>query len=79
LSLKGKLRVYELPGGTQVVRVWRDLQLSEVVTGAASRLMLVDTQGEIPSDVLCEWLGKAEAERKDWEESRDVVSSHSRS
>jgi len=50
-----------------------------VVTGAASRLMLVDTKGEIPSDVLCEWLGKAEAERKDWEESRDVVSSHSRS
>jgi len=71
MSLKGKLRTYELAGGTKVIRVWKGLELSENPTGAASRLMLLDTKGEIPTDVLCSWLNDVETERRAWEKNKE--------
>lgn len=68
MALTGKLKVYRLSRGTKVVRVWKDLELSKTVTGAASRLILMDTKGEIPANVLCDWLSEVEARRKEWEE-----------
>lgn len=71
MALKGKLRIYTLSGGTKVIRVWKGLELSENLTGAVSRLMLVDTKGEIPSEVLCNWLSEVELERRIWEQKRE--------
>lgn len=71
MALKGKLRTYTLSGGTKAVKVWKGLELSENPTGAASRLMLLDTRGEIPTDVLCGWLNDVETERRAWEKSRE--------
>lgn len=69
MALKGKLRIYTLSGGTRVLRMWKGLELSESLTGAVSRLLLVDTRGEIPDDVLCGWLNEVESERRTWEKN----------
>ena len=70
MALKGKLKTHKLSGGTQVIRVWRGLELSKAPTGAASRLILIDTKGEVPGDILCTWLGEVESERRTWEKNR---------
>lgn len=71
MALRGKLRTYTLSGGTKAVKVWKGLELSENPTGAASRLMLVDTRGEIPSEILCNWLSEVESERRSWEQNKE--------
>jgi len=71
MALKGKLRTYTLSGGTKAVKVWKGLELSENLTGAASRLMLLDTRGEIPTEVLCDWLSDVETERRAWEQNKE--------
>jgi len=48
------------------------LELADKPTGAASRLILIDTKGEIPPDKLCEWLSKAESLRRLWEKSENA-------
>jgi len=72
MSLRGKLKCYELTSGTKVIRIWKDLELADKPTGAASRLILIDTKGEIPPDKLCEWLSKAESLRRLWEKSENA-------
>ena len=71
MALRGKLKTYKTKEGTKSVRIWKDLEMAGSPTGAASRLMLIDTKGEIPSDILCDWLSGVESERRDWEKNKE--------
>lgn len=68
MGLIGRLKVYTLVGGTRAIHIWRNMEIADELTAAGSSLILLDTKGEIPEEVLHEWLEDLELKRKEYEE-----------
>jgi len=63
--IKSNLRIFKY-GNSLGMRIPKDLDHSEYATSAAENLILADPTGEIPEDVLEEWLNEVEDKRIDY-------------